>query len=489
MFFRSLRRLAASFALAVPLAATGLAQQSYVYVNNQSETAENSVSVYAADSGGSLTPIPGSPFATGGTGRAVSIWSAQHVRVHTPSRLLFVANGASSTIAVFRIDPATGSLAAVPGSPFRFERPQDSTLPDMAMAVSPDGRYLFVTAPGFQHIAVYRIAKSGALKEIEGSPVPAPSSIVALEVTPDGRFLLMTGFQQVSSFVIDRGGDLRFAHTLFLEQGPVPAGIAIASQGRRAFVAGANTFLTIDGFEVWPSGTITRLAGAPLVSQSGGNTYLINFAGRDNFLYTFNAAANTISGFVVAVDGSLSPVAGERFALTQGFTTGMATNVDGSFLFTTTDGPDELAVYSVRNDGSLQLVPGGPVATEVESYPGGIAVFPSKTGPTRVCLFDDASGDSYTQVVDAAHPDAGTWIYHVAATGETITGRTSQTRYVIGSTLVASDKDFSAENTTHTMKVSVDFDRGRGTVQVKRKGSPEKHRLTDSSLDDDPACP
>ncbi|HKG90496.1 MAG TPA: beta-propeller fold lactonase family protein [Gemmatimonadaceae bacterium] len=83
----------------------------------------NSVLAYRRAADGSLTPLSGSPFLTGGAGvgNPMQILGPQDVDqnmvVDRGRRLLFVVNGGSNTIAVMRIN-SDGSLAPVAGSPF-----------------------------------------------------------------------------------------------------------------------------------------------------------------------------------------------------------------------------------------------------------------------------------------------------------------------------------------------------------------------------------
>src|SRR5579859_1638296 len=89
----------------------------FVYVNN--DTAPNSVSAYSVASNGALTELSGSPFPTGGAGNQGVGWiAANRIRSVIANHKLFVANSGSHDISVMSIDPATGGLTLVPGSPF-----------------------------------------------------------------------------------------------------------------------------------------------------------------------------------------------------------------------------------------------------------------------------------------------------------------------------------------------------------------------------------
>jgi len=91
------------------------AQGNYVYVNNQDVA--NSISGFAVSSTGSLSPVPGSPYLTGGIGSTTTCIGLDRITISAPQNLLFVSNSGDQTISVFQIDPASGSLTAAAGSP------------------------------------------------------------------------------------------------------------------------------------------------------------------------------------------------------------------------------------------------------------------------------------------------------------------------------------------------------------------------------------
>jgi 6-phosphogluconolactonase (cycloisomerase 2 family) len=102
-----------------------------VYVESNIATPQgNTILAYRRDSAGRLTPLPGSPFATRGTGvidpsLALGPFdSDQQIITNAEHTLLFAVNPGSNTIAVFRIG-ADGSLTHVQGSPF----PSGGTMP------------------------------------------------------------------------------------------------------------------------------------------------------------------------------------------------------------------------------------------------------------------------------------------------------------------------------------------------------------------------
>ncbi len=94
-----------------------------VYVQSNVSTAPgNQILAYRRDPAGQLTPIAGSPFSTGGLGIAPSFNlgpydSDQEIITNADQSLLYATNGGSNSIAVLKFK-ADGSLEPLNGSPF-----------------------------------------------------------------------------------------------------------------------------------------------------------------------------------------------------------------------------------------------------------------------------------------------------------------------------------------------------------------------------------
>lgn len=83
----------------------------YVYTANESTS---TVSAFSLSSAGSLSPISGSPFPSGGNG---TINGPGGIVADSSGRFLYVCN-ASNDVSAFRINSSTGGLTAINGSPF-----------------------------------------------------------------------------------------------------------------------------------------------------------------------------------------------------------------------------------------------------------------------------------------------------------------------------------------------------------------------------------
>ncbi len=140
---------------------------------------------------GSLTPISGSPFAAELNPRSLAVG---------PSGAFLYVPGLGSdpsiagTISVYAINPGSGTLSEIKSSPY-----SNSGGP-YAVAVTPSGKYAYVTLAYSNEVAAYSIGlKHGGLTQIKGSPFPTGEEPIYAAVDPSGRFLYVSN---VDSFNI-----------------------------------------------------------------------------------------------------------------------------------------------------------------------------------------------------------------------------------------------------------------------------------------------
>jgi 6-phosphogluconolactonase len=136
---------------------------------------------------------------------------------------------------------------------------------------------------------------------------------------------------------------------------------------------------TISGFRVNSDGSLTLLPGFPLADggQGGespveGVTAKIRVSG--SYLYLANLTSGDISAFQIRADGSLAPVAGQPFSTGSAlYALTLAMHPSGKFLVcgNSTPGgssPNDLSVFSVNSDGTLSPVPGSPFVASSPPY-------------------------------------------------------------------------------------------------------------------------
>ena len=174
----------------------------FLYVSNQDDA---TISGFAIDDLGHLRPVPGSPFRTGLRPRAVVI--------DPRDRFTYVVNhgvnpyldknaacsgtfahvqGTGCTISVFAVEPATGSLTEIKGSPFD----SGGTNP-VSATIDSYGRYLFVGNFTSGNISVFHIDdETGSLQSIAGSPFPSVDGPISVAFDSGGFLYVVNAYSR-----------------------------------------------------------------------------------------------------------------------------------------------------------------------------------------------------------------------------------------------------------------------------------------------------
>jgi 6-phosphogluconolactonase len=277
----------------------------FAYVAN---TGSTNVSEYTINSGtGALSPISGSPITT--TNPPVL------VTVDPSGRFAYVGNGAD--ISAYTINTSTGALTLVSGSTLSTaEQPTGA-------AVDPTGQFLYVTAPPASgnggYISIFTIDPStGALAAISGSPfstaeVNYPAGVA---IDASNRFAYVTNQIMVNSnyymsgFAIDAGaGALTFLnYTPALGAGTY--GVAADPLGQFVYatqnVVNDLVALSLNS----PTDTFTRLNSDVCIVDTAPVSITVDPSGK--FAYVANVGANDVTACAInQTTGVLSNISGD----------------------------------------------------------------------------------------------------------------------------------------------------------------------------------
>jgi 6-phosphogluconolactonase (cycloisomerase 2 family) len=318
----------------------------HLYVNDNTAGA-NTIAGFDRHADGTLTPLPGSPFAAGGAGTGAGIGSQG------------------------------------------------------ALQLSGDGRYLLAVDAGSNQISVLRIKPDGSLTEVEGSPVWSGGN-KPVSIAIDDKLVYVAnagdGGSNYTGFTLNSGGHLRplADSTVSLPDGSSPGDVLFNGDGTRLVGLRVNTSL-IDSFAVGVSGLLTAAPGSPFAAQGAG-PFGSEFSPTNvSQLFVSNAhggAGNgTVSAFDVATSGALSSIGASPFADLQTAPCWVEISHDGKYLFAVNTASNSISRYTIAGDGTLALLGSTPFtsahlgAEDARLGPDGHTLWVVGTGADSVSAF------------------------------------------------------------------------------------------------------
>jgi 6-phosphogluconolactonase len=351
---------------------------------------DSAVSAYSIDlSSGTLT-ANGSGVPTGKTPSAMILAPSGTALFVANSNPAIPPNSPACTL------PSPGTISAygvnTDGTPAGSSTTATAGLIPLAMAIDSAGKFLFVVNQGLQcdpasgTISVFSI-QDKALTEVPGSPFPsaapnAPSGPgpSGVAVTPDGKFLYVANQfdSTVTKYSVDSSGALTQGPSVTV--GTAPSAVAMTADGGFLYVGNTSTVsafavcdqvLTSCSDPTSPDGSLTAVAGSPFSAGIGPASIVAAPSGK--FLFVVDRTSNQISEYKIATGtGVLTPNSQASIAtganpvwaaVRLGTTTIQATGGITTYLYVANLGGSSISVYTFDSTvGSLGLV-GAPVNT------------------------------------------------------------------------------------------------------------------------------
>ncbi len=360
--------LTAGTALAAGSAAIG-----HVYVNNNS-AGHNTIAGFDRHPDGSLTSIPGSPFAAGGAGTGAPFGSAGGLQETADGRYLVATDPGSNEISVLRIKP-NGSLQLVE------VQDANGSLPT-SLAVHGSLVYVANGGAGRSNYTGFWLNAGGHLTPIAGSTFALPDNALPghVLISPDGRRLIGTrvgpsaGPSYLDAFRIGNDGRLTAAPgSPFQAQRTGPFGSAFSpTHGDQLFVSNAHDGAgagSVSVYGVAADGSLAAISGSPFVDNQTAPCW-VAISPDGTALFAVNTASGSISRYGVAGDGGLALAGSTGLATPTGLRPfDAAVSPDGGFLYIVDAGAAKVSAFAV--DGTtITEIAGSPIA-----IPGGAAPF------------------------------------------------------------------------------------------------------------------
>jgi 6-phosphogluconolactonase len=306
---------------------------------------------YSIDStSGALTPI-GAPSSTG-----LNVTSAT---VDPSGKFVYLPAPNTKNLFAYAINPTTGTLTAVPGSPFPVPNtsPANSGRP-YTVSVDPGSKFLYLADPNFSLIGLYSInSANGALtltKVIESPNLPSSiatsSGAAPVAFTPTFSYTANAGSKNISGYTIDpASGALTQLPGSPFAAGTQPSSVAVHPTGKFAYAVNTSD-QTITAYAVDTNTGLLTQIGAPIAEgQVGAGAAMIDQAGR--FLYVVNTNQPNSQGSVSAYQinpsiGSLAPITGSPFAAGTN-PVALAVDFVGAFVLVANSNSNDVTLFQI----------------------------------------------------------------------------------------------------------------------------------------------
>ena len=264
------------------------------------------------------------------------------IALHPSRKYAYVTNTFGANIQGGEYDSSTAIGNELPGSPFF---PAGVKCP-LNSAITPNGKYIYVTDQCQYGVLALAIADNGALTDLPGSPYIA-NDTHGIAMTPNGKFLF-DGSEDSSGdirtwSIADNGVLTETADSPYDgADGGAMVWLAVTPNGK--FLYAATVYHGIDGLSIADNGALTQLPGFPVGSALGQKGLTILGSGK--FLFTANFSDDSVGAFAIADNGALTPVAGQPFETGYRPKNVTATR-DGKYLYVANYGDSDVEAFKI----------------------------------------------------------------------------------------------------------------------------------------------
>jgi len=369
--------LAAASGLLGPAALANASTQTsplvgYTYVNDNTPGV-NTIAGFGRHADGSLTPLPGSPFAAGGAGLGAGLASQGAIEAAWDGRYLLAVDAGSNQISVLRV--AQGGALQQVGEPV-----SSGGVKPVSVAVSPSGLvYVANSGAGGSDYSGFRLSFGGTLTPIPGSTVTVPDSSGLGDVFFNGwgNHLIgtRTGTSEIDSFLVLPGGHLLTAPgSPYAGQGLGQLGAKFSpARPSQLFVSNAHNGAGLGTVSAYRDSFFGRLSSIGSSPYADGQTApcWVEISQDGRYLYTVNTGSGTVSSYAVNRDGSLTLI-GSTPISSGGASIDARLSPDGRYLLVDGAGMHVVSVFAVQGGGGLTELASSPTPLPAGSSSAGI---------------------------------------------------------------------------------------------------------------------
>jgi 6-phosphogluconolactonase (cycloisomerase 2 family) len=332
----------------------------------------------------------------------------------TTGKYLFVTNpfdqrSGNGSVAAFTIDPISGALTAVAGSPYL-----PAELQPYALTLDPGGQYLYVANSKSGGVSTYGIGAGGVLTlDVSTASTGAASNRpFGLALDPSGPYLYACSDDNpngtLEAYALT-GGVLTPASGL-LATSTYPSGnipYQIAVDPAQALIFAANYFdSTMTGYSIGAGGLLTPVTGSPFAFQGGvgvNQPYGLAIYPARSTLYVTDALFGTVTQYSYTVGGAITQRTSYQVGIAPN---GLTIDPTGSFLYVSNSGDGTVSAFTVNADGTLVGVTGSPFVSTTTNIPSSSTPTTVRVEPSGQFAYV-ANGDDGTLTIFRINPASG----------------------------------------------------------------------------------
>jgi 6-phosphogluconolactonase len=290
---------------------------------------------------------------------------------------LFVGDNLAQAINVFSVDSNSGALTKVSSVPVQ------QTQGNFDMLTDPAGKFLFVSSTNVltPKLFVFSIGATGTLTAVPGSPYTVAAPLDSLTVDTSTKYLFGTAMNQVFGFKIAGDGSLTPTSDSPVtvrppfenpDKGPTGVSAAIDPSARYLFVPDQANAVAYT-YTIGSNGTLTLVPGSPFSTGVPSTAAAVDPTGR----FVFEGEAQIAALQVNQSTSALSPAPGSPYdngPFRSGGEPVIDARVDpsGKFVLFADSEETKITVFAIdQTTGALTNVPGSPFLAAQRILGGG----------------------------------------------------------------------------------------------------------------------
>ncbi|TGK91250.1 lactonase [Leptospira brenneri] len=304
-------------------------------------------------------------------------------KIKTPRFLLVTnvgLNTATSSINVFRIEPITGEITQVSGSPFQMtDRPRHTVSNE-------SGTTVYVANIGNTSISILNLDPETGALSVKHPNVSVSTTPYSLAMDPGGKFLYASSetTQAIHRFAIDQSGNLSSLLPSTTTNNPNTGAVgrlSVDSMGRHLYAGLTSASGYSGGIQTFAMNPNTGELTPVSVIQTGQNNLSVAITPDGQYVYGANYFSNNVFSLVRDLNnGTLTIYSNHSTGIAPGFT---MTDSLNRFVFVANSGTGQgtISAYSIQSsNGELTSVIGSP-------FPSGLSPIGLSSDPLGKFLY------------------------------------------------------------------------------------------------------